>query len=179
MPTTPFLRIPPEILRDIVIRSICISPIGMPHILYSLFLTCRSLYSTLSSFPSLYTGLLIAQFDSELLINNLGQSFVDNAPFEWRRRVLALNCIYRGDLDDPDLMEAFFVAFVLLLEDQGQNFAQLQRAGLANLVHRYLREKIFIGSESDNGWPLANEINALAVSIAWLTSSRGERLYRS
>ena len=82
-------------------------------------------------------------------------------------------------MDDPDLMEAFFVAFVLLLEDQGQNFAQLQRAGLANLVHRYLREKIFIGSESDNGWPLANEINALAVSIAWLTSSRGERLYRS
>jgi hypothetical protein len=176
MPPLFLLAFPPEILHHIVISAISASPIGPPTVLLSLLLTCQALYVSLSpqNYPSLYVDLFVTQFDSGALVRRLGHLPPEHTRFEWSRRLIALKCLRRGHSDDPELLDALLIAFFMLLENDGQNLAQLQWAGLSSFVHRYVRDKVLDGPGIHNGWPLNNEINTLVVFIAWVTSSRGE-----
>jgi hypothetical protein len=176
MPHPSLLGSPYEVLRSIVLFAVGSSQLGPPKEYHSLALTCRSLNARLSfnADPTLHSDILSQKFDRGALDRPFGQSVIDHVGVELPRRFMALKCIRRGCLDDPALLDALYVAFILFLENDGRNVVQLQWAGLHSIVHRYLREKMSMGSETNDGWPLDNEINTLVVTLAWLVTTRGE-----
>jgi hypothetical protein len=175
MPSPCLKGTPVEILHEIALATVRASPIGPPTDLYALLLTCWHLNDSLSAKqnPGLYANVLDKQFDCDVLYRHFGQLTPECASAELRRRFNALKCIRRGRVHDPELPEALFTAFLLLVENVRLNSAQLRWADLHGVVHTYLRERLFVGSESNNGWPLENETNSLVIYIAWLMSSRG------
>jgi hypothetical protein len=58
------------------------------------------------------------------------------------------------------------------LEDDGKNMAHLISAQLVPFVKRFLRTRLYEGSDQNHGWPLQTETNSLAVTLFWLTSSQ-------
>jgi hypothetical protein len=74
------------------------------------------------------------------------------------------------------LLEAFRTAYLMLLGDDGKNFAQLTWAGLPILVQDYLRHRLCSGAQENHGWPQENETNSLAVALFWLLTSSCEFL---
>jgi hypothetical protein len=56
-------------------------------------------------------------------------------------------------------------------EPRQMNIDQLLWAGLPNLLLLFLRKRLYDGAGTNNGWPLANEINSLVIALAWRLSS--------
>jgi hypothetical protein len=101
------------------------------------------------------------------------QLTVDNIERELRKRFRALQRIRRGDIADPDILESLSTIYIMMLEDDGLNWDQLLWAELPSFMRRFLRERLMVGAETNNGWPTENEVNMLAVSIFWLMSCSG------
>lgn len=80
----------------------------------------------------------------------------------------------RGDVyvdgDESQLVEAFGVAYVMLLEDDGINVLQLKKAGLVGFVENWLEKRL---CEGEDGWPVDNETSALALNILWQLTDKG------
>jgi len=172
-----FLNVFQYPMEDIVLFSVEDSLLGPPTALYSLMLTCRRFHSmlTVGAAPRLYSQLFSHKFDAAGLLRRLHfqDSFAVHFAAELRKRFMVLNCIRKQKIDDPQLSEAFFTAYLMLLEDDGKNRAQLQRVGLQNLVLTYLQKSLHTDVELHNGWPVDNELNALAVTLFWQLSSQG------
>ncbi|KAG2078452.1 hypothetical protein BDR04DRAFT_1041415 [Suillus decipiens] len=94
----------------------------------------------------------------------------DNIEHELRKRFRALKRIRRGDVADPDILESLSTIYIMMLEDDGRNWDQLLWARLPIFMTRFLRERLMVDAETNNGWPTENEVNILAVSIFWLMS---------
>lgn len=171
----------PEILQKIAHFAILSTPRGPPRDFYSLSLVCRASNRILSiSSAQLYTDIFFHNFDPQLPKHRLSKSvFQENAKKELERRFTALKTFSRGNLDDPDLTEAFWIAY-LMLEDSGasqKNFQQLIGAGLRVFLDRFLRNRLYDGSKENNGWPLPSEKNSLAIALFWLSSSQCQYLW--
>lgn len=102
-----------------------------------------------------------------------GQLTVDNIEHELSKRFRALHRIRRGDIADPNILESLSTIYIMMLEDDGRNWEQLLWAQLPIFMTRFLRERLMVGAETNNGWPTENEVNVLAVSIFWLMSCSG------
>lgn len=177
-----FLRLPHETLEDIILAALSESPLGPPHLLHALLLTCRDLYTTLSSkvHPTFFAHVFVQKFDflgphrrlgvREFLPGHLKQELqVQCAAIRCFRKVLA-----EESYDNPQLLEAFRTAYLMLLADDGKNLAQLIWAELPALVQAFLRKRLFPLKGKNGGWPLENEINSLAVALFWLLTSSCE-----
>lgn len=98
-----------------------------------------------------------------------------------KRRFSAIQLFKRGDVyaggDEKQLVKAFGVAFVMLLEDDGTNALQLKDAGLIEFVEEWLEKRL---CEGEGGWPVDNEASALALNIFWQLTDKGVwRRFRS
>ncbi|RDB17638.1 hypothetical protein Hypma_001087 [Hypsizygus marmoreus] len=166
----------PEVFDRIVLFTIADTPLGPPRALLSLSLICRASHRLLSRGSSkLHVSIFAQKFDVKAPLARLGLSvFQHNAPLELRRRFSALKVFRGGDVNDPSLTEAFWVAYQMFEDsDTSQkNFKQLLCAGLLQFLNVFLRECLYQGSEENHGWPLPNERNSLAVALFWLSSSR-------
>jgi hypothetical protein len=174
MPHPSLLGIPPEVLGRIVLFAVWDTLVGPPTPLFSLFLTCRTLYDTLSSHGQLYAAIFDHKFDSDAVARHMGRETVNEfAKFELPRRFYALKLIRNGRLDDPELEEALMVVLLMLLEDDGVNHVQLQWAGARQAIHRFIRERIPMTGD-EPGWPADNHMIALVLTVAWYNADHGE-----
>ncbi|KAG2151013.1 uncharacterized protein EDB93DRAFT_1083671 [Suillus bovinus] len=158
---------PAELLERIVLIAACQHPQGPPSILRSLRLTCRMSNNALSSNSHMYFLLFKDRFSPWRHFTAV-QPTVDNIEHELRKRFRALQRIRRGDITDPDILESLSTIYIMILEDDGRNWDQLLWARLPIFMTRFLRERLMVGAETNNGWPTENEVNVLAVSIFWL-----------
>ncbi|KAH7911287.1 hypothetical protein BJ138DRAFT_1113337 [Hygrophoropsis aurantiaca] len=167
---------PPELLECIVLSATRDTPCGPPTVLRSILLTCRMSYNVLSAEanPHLYLMLFIDKFDVSAPRRNLSHDrlALPNLDQELKKRFAALHCFRRANVDDPYLLEAFTTAYIMVLEDDGLNWSQLLWAEFPSFMQKFLRERLFLGAEENDGWPVENEINALAVALFWLISSK-------
>ncbi|KAF9458703.1 hypothetical protein BDZ94DRAFT_75155 [Collybia nuda] len=166
----------PEILQKIAFFAILSTPRGPPRDLYNLCLVCRASNRILSiSNAQLYSDTFTHNFDHHAPKRRLGrQAFRENVKRELQRRFTTLKVFRRGNFDDPHLTEALWVAY-LMLEDSGasqKNFQQLIGFGLRKFLDDFLRSRLYDGSQDNNGWPLPNEKNSLAIALFWLSSSQ-------
>lgn len=165
----------PEVLQKILIHATATSPIGPPKEWFNLVLTCRHFRDCLScNSGKLFSTIFAQKFDIAAPIRRLGEAVVRNsAKLEMQRRFDAMNIFRKRRLDDASLTEAFWIAF-LMCEDSGRsqkNIKQLLNASLPSFLELFLRERLYLGADTNNGWPFANERNSLAVALLWLTAS--------
>jgi hypothetical protein len=168
-----FLVSTPLVFHDIVVFAIAGSPMGFPTELRSLLLTCRAFRDALSSASSsfLYRRILGVKFDDGALVRRLGYLDQRSIEFELQRRFSTFQCFRSGDVYHHAVPEAFLVAYLMALEDQGKNMVLLGWAGLPSFLCAFLRARLLEGSEHNHNWPLQNEINSLAIALFWLTAS--------
>jgi hypothetical protein len=113
------------------------------------------------------------KFDQAAPVRRLGQLSKEQVRLEFRQRVTALRCFRRGDAYDPQLPDALWRAYLMVLEDEGRNSAQLRGAGLLPLLQSYIRHRLRNPAKND-GWPLEDETNTLVVVLFFLLSSQGK-----
>ncbi|KAG2130357.1 hypothetical protein DEU56DRAFT_467515 [Suillus clintonianus] len=162
---------PAELLEQIILITTRQHHQGPPSALRSLRLTCRMSNNALSpqSNSYLYFMLFMDRFSPWRQFPG-GHFAVHNIEHELRKRFRALQRIRRGDITDPEILESLSTIYIMILEDDGRNWDQLLWAQLPSFMTRFLRERLMVGSETNNGWPTENEVNVLAVSIFWLMS---------
>lgn len=168
---------PAEVLEKIVLLAVRQRRQGPPSILRSLRLTCRMSNIKLSPESNSYLSftLFMDRFDAPSPRRHYPSSQLTdgNLECELRKRFQALQRIRRGDTADPDILDSLSTIYIMMLEDDGRNWDQLLWAELPSFMRRFLRERLMVGAETNNGWPTENEVNMLAVSIFWLMSSSG------
>lgn len=171
----------PEVLQKILIHATATSPIGPPKEWFNLLLTCRHFRDCLScNSGELFSTMFAQRFDIVAPVRRLGESVVrKSAKLEMRRRFDAMKIFRRRRLDDASLTEAFWIAFLMWEDsDMGQkNIKQLLNAGLPSFLDLFLRERLYLGADANNGWPVANERNSLAMALLWLTASPSTFLF--
>ena len=166
---------PPELLEQIALIAVRQRPQGPPCILRSLRLTCRMSNNALSPNSYLSFMLFVDRFDTHTSWRHFPRSRLttDSLERELRKRFRALQRIRRGNIADPDILESLSTIYIMILEDDGRNWDQLLWAELPSFIRRFLRERLMMGADTNNGWPVENEVNTLAVSIFWLMSRSG------
>ncbi|KAF8999855.1 hypothetical protein BDQ17DRAFT_1246090 [Cyathus striatus] len=168
---------PPEILQKIVLYAISDSTVGPPKELHAMLLTCRAASQLLSrNSGDFYMKIFSQKFDVLASIYRLGKSDLrDHAKLELCRRFKALKLFRsRENLNSPHLVGAFWIAY-LMLEDSDtsqKNVKQLLYVRLPTFLDAFLRTRLYDGAAANNGWPVPNELNSLAISLAWLLSSQ-------
>jgi hypothetical protein len=166
------LTSPPEIIQNILLLTGSDNPIGPPRELLALLLTCHALYSILSFHhcTALYATIFAQRFDSVALQRRHVFS-AEDAKHELRRRFYALQCFRRMQTDSPSVKEALIIALFMITEDDGLNSSQLAWARFPQYINTFLRRNVFVGAEHNHGWPLENILNALAINVAWFSTS--------
>ncbi|KAI0056832.1 hypothetical protein BV25DRAFT_1920659 [Artomyces pyxidatus] len=174
---SPKLQEHQDSMEDIVLHAVADDPLERPpSVLLNLLLTCRRFYDMLNvqHNPRLYYRLFVDKFDAPAVARRLPEDAMHaaNVAHELRGRYSALQCFRRGNLDDPQLTQAFLVAYLMLLEDDGKNMSQLLWAGLPALLEEYIVERLHVGADASDGWPAVNKTNALVVALFWQMTTR-------
>jgi hypothetical protein len=174
-----FLNLPNETLEEILLKTIEQSTLGPPSVIHAISLTCRELYYTLAFnvHSTFYAQIFAQKFDLDAPHRRLG--ILDPLPshlkYELKTHCTAIRTFRRvlanASYDEPQLLEAFRTAYLMLLADDGKNFAQLSWAGLPALLTEFLRRRLYLGAHENSGWPQENETNALAISLFWLITT--------
>jgi hypothetical protein len=75
---------------------------------------------------------------------------------------------------DPQFLDSTLCAsYFLMLSNDGKNYAQLEHAGLDAYVDMYVRNNLWEGRETNQGWPLENSFdNSCALWLMWMTLTK-------
>jgi len=173
-----FIDIPQEIFQKIVLFATLTTSLGPPQDLYNCVLTCRQFSDFLSPrcAVELYSNIFAHKFDALVPTYRLSPAVLrENAALELHRRFSALKIFKNNEFDHCSLKEAFWIAYLMLEESdlsQKNNVNQLLRAKLPSFLDLYLRDRLYNGAETNNGWPLLNEQNSLAIALSWALTSQ-------
>lgn len=145
--------------------------------LLPLQLTCRHFYNALGihSNAHLFADLFADRFDVSAATRRLGPLAVKSSAlaFQLVEYCNAVRAIRTGDVHAPGILDTFWTAFVMLIEDDSKNRRTLNDAGLPDFVDRFVRERLYENHICN--WPVENAVNSLALWLLWLTTSQ-ERL---
>ena len=169
------LRLPLCILEDIALAVAVDDGPGLPRDLIPFLQTCR-LVNTQLSFKHnsyLYARLFRIMFDTIAVRRRFGDEvlYSQNLAEQLRTYCTALGRIQARDLQSP--IDTLWQAFFMLMEDDGRNSAQLEKAGLRVYAEQYVRERLMDRSEESHGWPAESTANALALFLVWHTTDCG------
>ena len=171
------LSLPHDILLRIALELALIDPTSNPHHLIPLLQSCRYIYHVLSrSFNhDLYAGIFKARFDTSAPLRRFGAPalYSSNLSDQLVRYCRVLKHIRRADIYSPTILEDFWMAFIMMTENDGRNERQLAAAGLPDYVEHFVLERLWEGRESTNQWPAESTINALALWLMWFTTDLG------
>lgn len=156
-----------------------VQPGGLSHLL----LTCRQLHRQLElkRNPLLYADVFRAKFDAAAIGRRFGQEAVSSQALadEYRRRCIILKRIRaacredalrpegNNELGAANLKENLWLAYMMMLENDGQNLKSLEWAD----IHQYLQlhhTQEMLESAIEPGYPPDSEDRALAVHIYYL-----------
>lgn len=168
--------LPITILHHIALDLLAITPLGPPTLLPTLRLTSR-----LFSHPDFIKAVFALKFDVRAQERRAYTVRGIDALDQMKRYCAALAVFRRGDVwyhpdyddeyaADVDVETALWTAYVMLLENDGKNRAQLEHAGVLVFVDRYVRLRMYEGSM---GWPLETTETACALWILWMVETDG------
>ncbi|EMD32612.1 hypothetical protein CERSUDRAFT_99341 [Gelatoporia subvermispora B] len=165
--------IPTIILEHIALELALLDPLGPPAHLIPLLQTCKHVNAVLSHVTNnaLYGAIFTLKFDKRAANRRLGEEAVysSNLSSQLRKQCIALGRIRSGDISSPFIEEDFWTAFIMMLENDGKNAAQLlEYAKLDALVEQFLHTRLWEGREQSSGWPAESTANALAVWLCWM-----------
>lgn len=164
--------LPSEVLHIVAFFLVALQPLGPPKELIPLLLTSRSLYTALKENGHLYAKIFRFKFDYAAVAR---RSYFPRAPDLAEQLVIScelLRAIRRGDVFDIDTHSHLFTAYLLMLDNDGKNYAQLEWAGIHRYVDLFIRQRLWEGRFENNGWPVDSVENACALWLAWMTLRR-------
>ncbi|KAJ3489605.1 hypothetical protein NLI96_g2037 [Meripilus lineatus] len=167
--------IPTVILEHIAHHTTLLDPFGPPAIIIPLLLTCKHINSALSfkTCSHLYARIFRSKFDYRAATRRFGlrATFSPNLAKQLKKYCKTLKFIRRGDIFSESLTKHLWIAFFMMSENDGRNYVQLKRAGLPQLVDRFVRERLWDDREHSNGWPAESTLNSLALWLLFFTTT--------
>ena len=167
------LALPPDVLDLIALHLALADQLGPPAHLVPL-LCAHSLFNnnlSITRNSHLYARIFRAKFDHAAA----HRRFPDDAAYshvlasQLVRNCQTLQRIRRRAIIVDDL----YRAFVLYLENDGLNAAQLSDAGLPDLIERYVLNRLWHGRDRSHNWPTESRENAFALWLFWYTLTPG------
>ncbi|KAJ7133407.1 hypothetical protein C8R44DRAFT_899892 [Mycena epipterygia] len=171
--SSPLCAIPPEILEHIAYELTCLTPLGPPSALVPLLLTCRTVNGQLSANAALYSRIFRFKFDSGAVKR---RSFHPTPNHYFDQLVLyctqlqKLRELVRAD----DCDEVLFGAYLMMLENDGRNAAQLEHAGLDYYLENFVCTRMWDSRQLADGWPSDNVASACALWLMWMTTTEAK-----
>lgn len=169
---SPLCQSPQDVLETIAFHLVCSDVEGSTS-LTPFLLTCRSVHQLLSKSTALYARIFKYKFDfgaaSRRAFSPTGSQYYDQLV----QYSVMLKVIRSGDIFNMDVDNVLFTAFIMMLENDGRNGAQLEHAGIYSFVDRFVRARLYEDRQSLNGWPADNAANACALWLLWKTTTRG------
>ncbi|KAJ7170955.1 hypothetical protein C8R46DRAFT_1087260 [Mycena filopes] len=169
----PLYAIPSEILENIAYELTCLTPLGPPAALIPLLLTCKALNNKLSGNTVLYTRIFKYKFDSSAVrrraFNPTPNQYFDQL-VHYCTQLAKLRMQVRAD----DCDDVLFSAFLMMLENDGRNAAQLEHAGLESYLDVFVRTRMWDNRSSSHGWPADNTASACALWLVWMTTTEAK-----
>ncbi|KAJ6453112.1 hypothetical protein C8R45DRAFT_1039644 [Mycena sanguinolenta] len=167
MNVSPLARVPAEVLEHIAFQVACLHPLGPPSGLIPLLLTCKTVHNRLSDNSALYARIFRFKFDSSAVRRRA----FNPTPAQYHDQ-LVLYCTQLQRLRQPvwrDCDEVLFSAYLMMLENDGRNAAQLVHAGLESYLDVFVRTRLW--DDRSHGWPTDNTANACALWLVWMTTT--------
>ncbi|TFY66405.1 hypothetical protein EVG20_g4681 [Dentipellis fragilis] len=170
---TPFLlAVPREILEQIVRETALDDPVGIPSDVLSILLSCKAINNALSfaTNKDLYARIFKGMFDIDAARRRFGHRALHsrNLASQFRQQCLTLKRIRSQDIYSPHVLEDFWIAFIMVMENDGKNREQLDWAGLPSFVNAFIRARLW--EQTVNGWPVDSPVNTLALWLLWCTT---------
>lgn len=167
-------NVPCDVIRNVLLFTI--PSAGPPAALSSLRRTCRHLNNALQQCkPDLYIRIFALQFDLDPPFRCLGYDrrlLSQKVEDELQTRVTMLKDLRHDRLHGKRLDKALWTLYFMILQDQGHNLQQLRWAKAHAALRSFLRHRLYIGAEENNGWPVESAQNSLAVACLWFLSSK-------
>jgi hypothetical protein len=164
---------PSEILENIALELVLLSPTERPKDLAQFSATCSRLRATLWHSHWIRARIFRTIFDSSAAARRLGSRARNPRNLAGQLSVyyLTLAEIRHGDVYTPHVQQVFWRAFLMLLENDGKNRVHLADAGLEDFVENFVLERLWEGSGDNGGYPLDNIVNSLALWIMAMTAT--------
>jgi hypothetical protein len=174
---SPLCTVPVEILEKLALEVALTDICGSTATLTPLLCSCKYINSVLSfgSSNALYARILKSKFDVCAPRRRFGDHIMENEilAHQLRKYCITLRRIRHGDIFSPYVLEVFWTAFLMLLDNDGKNMCQLACVGLDDFVDRFVRTRVYESRWQNNGWPAENPANALALWLLWMMTTQG------
>ncbi|KAJ7482843.1 hypothetical protein B0H11DRAFT_2021398 [Mycena galericulata] len=169
-PGSPLCTIPAEILEHIAYELVCLTPLGPPAALIPLLLTCKTVNSQLSGDATLFSKIFKFKFDASAVKR---RAFHPTPAQYFDQLVLYCTQLQklRGPVQADDCDEVLFGAYLMMLENDGKNAAQLEHAGLDLYLDIFVRTRMWDDRHASHGWPTDNVASACALWLMWMTTT--------
>jgi len=172
--------VPQEILEQIAFFLATEEICGPPSSLVSLLLTNRKVNTRLSTKnnPHLYATIFTYKFDVRIAKRRLGDETTSSELLcaELQRRFTLLKRIRTRDdchiqETSPELRDILITAYLMMLENEGNNRLQLSYAGITKWIEGYLFGKngasLAVQSLQAGSYPPSTRENTLAMWLFW------------
>jgi hypothetical protein len=168
------ITLPDELIYHCSFLVIAHNPLGPPSSLLTLALICRKFNAIVSS-HAFKARIFRFMFDVGPVTRRLFHPRDSDLADELQCCCNVLSNIRRADVaetEDPMLDHTLISAYVLMLSNDGKNYAQLEHAGLDAYVNKFITTRFSEGRETNLGWPLDNYRNSMALWLMWMTLTK-------
>lgn len=168
--------LPDEVLNDIAFALVASSPLGPPSDLIPLLCTSKPINKALhfKKNTGLYARIARLKFDCNAVKRRAFKPFAKDCAEHLVHSCLCLQFFRRGDVDDEDDIEHLPTAFMLMLENDGKNRAQLEWAGIESFLDQYMRRRLYENRMTNDGWPLETPHGSSALWLTWMFATKGQ-----
>ncbi|TFK42225.1 hypothetical protein BDQ12DRAFT_598949 [Crucibulum laeve] len=174
-----FQLIPHEILQEIALELVKLTPLGPPTALLPLLLTCKSFYSALSPIhaPTLASRIFAFKFDASPVVRREFRPTTAGYAEQLEANCRCLQALKAGDVQGLDVEETLLAVLVMMMENEdGRNRAQLEWARAGEYAERWVREKLYETRGMCDGWPEESMVSACALWVMWMFTTK-EKLH--
>lgn len=174
--TFDFEHLHPNVLQTIAFFCFISSSLGPPQVLQLLLLS-HAVHDVLKleACPKLYADVCFVYFDLTFPRFQVASLSYECLAAELVHRFNVLRRIHLVQFSEQHLRLDLWTAYLMVLDSDGQNETQLAMAGISRFIFEFIRRRL--GEEYVKyGRPLVNEVNALALWLACLTTSPREYL---
>lgn len=166
--------LPDEVLNDIAFALVASSPLGPPTDLIPLLCTSKHLNRALHFKKStgLYARIARLKFDCNAVKRRAFKPYAKDCAEQLVHACLCIQFFRRGNVDDDDVVDHLPTAFMLMLENDGKNRAQLEWAGIESFLDQFVRRRLYDNRMTNDGWPLETPHSSSALWLTWMFATK-------
>lgn len=168
-------RLPNELIHNIAFLVVAHDPLGPPSALVPLLTISKRIHAALlSPHSALKARIFRLKFDTSAVSRRSFSPYDLHLAQQLEYYCRLLRVVKAKDVDHEDVAYFLFAAYLMMLDNDGKNFAQLEWAGIAGFTDNFIRLHLWDGRMQDGnaGWPVASLANRCALWVAWLTMDR-------